>query len=198
MSASDLICLNAYYMIARPVFLVSVAHGQRDNIFPMDLVGSVSSGEFMLALRATSPAIELMEGSRQLALCAAPAAQAQAVYSLGGHHRRQSINLNELPFSMCGSPILGLPVLADATMVREVSIRAVHRIGSHVLFVSSIIHESGQAKEQLAHVSGMYAEWLSRHGRPVSQVRERSPSVRYIRMTSQPTTASGNSTLTKK
>ena len=170
MSAADLVCLNAYYIAPRPVFLVSVAHLGSDNLFPMDLVGSLSSGEFTLALRSTSPAIELMEGSRRLALCDAPAAHIKAIYALAAHHRRKSIDMDALPFPMRPSPVFGLPVIADAQLVREVAIQDVHRIGSHVLFISTIIQESGRAKDQLAHVSGMYAEWLSRHHRPLRAV----------------------------
>jgi flavin reductase (DIM6/NTAB) family NADH-FMN oxidoreductase RutF len=136
----------------------------------MDLIGNVSSGELMLALRATSPAVELMERSRRVAMSAAPAREKEAIYALGAHHRLPSIDLNKLLFSMRPSPVLGLPVLANGEMVREVAIQDVHRVGSHVLFVGSIIHESGQTEEQLGHVSGMYAEWLSRHHRPMRPV----------------------------
>jgi flavin reductase (DIM6/NTAB) family NADH-FMN oxidoreductase RutF len=170
MSASDLICLNAYYIVQRPVFLVSVAHEGSDNFFPMDLVGKLSSGEFMLALRATSPAIELMERSRQLALSAAPAVHIQATYALGAHHRRRSVDLGALPFRTQPSPEFGLPVIADAERVIEVAIQETHRIGSHVLFVSRVIHDSGRAETQLAHVSSMYAEWRSRHHQPLPTV----------------------------
>src|SRR5262249_47614408 len=71
MSAADLRALNAYYITARPVYLVGVAHKDRVNLFPMDLVGPVSSGDFLLALRATSPAVEVMEASRCIAMSGA-------------------------------------------------------------------------------------------------------------------------------
>jgi flavin reductase (DIM6/NTAB) family NADH-FMN oxidoreductase RutF len=170
MSAGDLICLNAYYIFPRPVFLVSVEYGGRKNIFPMDLVGEISTGEFMLALRTTSPAIELMEGSRQVALSAPPAAQVQAVYALGANHRNLPADWEDLPIPTRESPTFGLPVLAGDALVLELSIREIHRTGSHFLFVGSIVHQSGQTTDQLAHVSGMYAEWLGRRGRALRDV----------------------------
>ena len=172
MTARDLICLNAYYLVPRPVFLISVAYAGRDNLFPMDLIGNVSSGELMLALRATSPAVELMERSRQVAMSAAPAREKEAIYALGAQHRLPSIDLNKLRFSMRPSPVLGLPILANGEMVREVAIQDVHRVGSHVLFVGSIIHESGQTEQQHGqqhhqtgrHVKGMQANQRVKSG----------------------------------
>jgi len=166
MSASDLRCLNVYYMWPRPVYLIGVAAGDRSNLFPMDLVGRVDARHFLLALRATSPAIELMETSRVIAMSAAPADQLRAVYALGAHHRVPSVDTSGLPFAVMRSARHALPVLSTG-FTRELSVQEVHRLGSHVLFVCRVDVEQGAAPRQLAHISLMYAEWLARHGRPV-------------------------------
>jgi flavin reductase (DIM6/NTAB) family NADH-FMN oxidoreductase RutF len=166
MSASDLRCLNAYYMVPRPVYLVSVEHGGRVNMFPMDLVGSIASGEFLFALRATSPSIELIERSHRVAMSAAPASLLRAVYDLGRQHGLNTIDISTLPFGVRSSSAFGLPVLADNGLVREISVRQVHRVGSHVVFVGDIEKEEGRTVDRLAHISAMYAEWLHRAGRP--------------------------------
>jgi flavin reductase (DIM6/NTAB) family NADH-FMN oxidoreductase RutF len=165
MSASDLRCLNVYYMWPRPVYLIGVAAGDRSNLFPMDLVGRVDASHFLLALRATSPAIALMETSRVIAMSAAPADQLRTVYALGAHHRKESVDTSALPFPLVRSARHGLPVLSTG-FTRELSVREVHRIGSHVLFVCRVDAEQGVAPRQLAHISFMYAEWLARQGRP--------------------------------
>jgi flavin reductase (DIM6/NTAB) family NADH-FMN oxidoreductase RutF len=167
MSARDLRALNAYYIVARPVYLVGVAHEDRVNLFPMDLVGAVSSGEFLLALRATSPAIALMEASRRIAMSGAPAVHLRAIYALGAQHHKSTVDLNGLTFPVARSMLYGLPVLAQDGLVRELSVQQIHRIGSHVLFVSRVDREAGRTEEQLAHVSGMYAERLSRKKHPL-------------------------------
>jgi len=167
MSASDLRCLNAYYIAPRPVYLVSVAHDDRTNVFPMDLVGPVSSGEFLLALRATSPSIEIIETSRQIAMSGAPANRLAAIYALGAHHHESSVDLSILPFVFERSELFKLPVLSGMGLVRELSVKEVHRFGSHVLFVARIERDAGRTEEQLAHVSGMYAEHLATQGRPM-------------------------------
>lgn len=163
MTAADLRCLNAYYIHARPVYLVAVAHGGRNNVFPMDLVGPLSSGEFLLALRATSPAIALLEGSRRVALSGAPGHQRAAVYALGAHHRKETVDVGALPFAFAPSPCFALPSIGGG-LVREIEIGDVHRHGSHVLFVGRVANEAGATPRQLAHVSAMYAEWAARRG----------------------------------
>jgi flavin reductase (DIM6/NTAB) family NADH-FMN oxidoreductase RutF len=136
----------------------------------MDLVGAVKSGEFLLALRATSPSIEIIEASRRIAMSGAPANRLSAIYALGAHHRASSVDVNALPFEFEDSELFNLPVLSGLGLVRELSVREVHRIGSHVLFVTRVEREAGQTEEQLAHVSGMYAEHLAKLGRPMRRL----------------------------
>jgi len=94
----------------------------------------------------------------------APSDNLKAVYDLGAHHRAESINMSDLPFAMRMSDLFGLPVLAENGLVRELAVREVHRVGSHVLFITRVMSEQGHTDRQLAHVSGMYAEWLASHG----------------------------------
>lgn len=168
MSAADLRCLNVYYTWPRRVFLIGVEFEGRTNIFPMDLVGRVSRDDFTLALRATSPAIELMERSRAIVMSAAPAEHLAEVYALGVHHRKPSVDTSALPFDVRASPLHGLPALAQG-FTRELTVRAVHRVGSHVLFVCRVDAEQGATPRQIAHVSQMYAEWLAKRGRVVDR-----------------------------
>ena len=158
MTASDLRAINVYYMRPRPVSLVTVIDGDASNIFPMDLIGPVSSGHFLLALRTTSPAVALMSHVRRVAVSAVPAAFKHAAYALGKHHRERSVDFGRLPFPTTASPEFGLPVPADALVVRELAIREVHTVGSHTLFVTEIEREtSGLAGEALCHIASPYA-----------------------------------------
>ena len=169
MSAADLRCLNIYYTWPRRVFLVGVGAGERTNLFPMDLVGRADPEHFLLALRASSPAIELMEASRVIAMSGAPAEQLGAIYALGAHHRKASVDTSALPFPVRRSPLHGLPILTEG-FTRELTVQHVHRVGSHVLFVCRVDDEKGATRRQLGHVSLMYAEWRAKRGRPVETV----------------------------
>jgi flavin reductase (DIM6/NTAB) family NADH-FMN oxidoreductase RutF len=158
MTAADLRAINVYYIRPRPVSLVTVVDGDASNIFPMDLIGPVSSGHFLLALRSTSPAIALMSHIRRVAVSAAPASFKKAAYALGAHHRERSIDLGRLPFPTVASPEFGLPVPADALVVRELAIRDIHTVGSHTLFVTDIVRETpGKAGDALCHIASPYA-----------------------------------------
>lgn len=155
MSPADLRALNVYYMRPRPVSLVTVIDGGQSDLFPMDLIGSVSSGNFLMALRSTSPAIPLMSSSRRIAVSAVPASFKAAAYALGKHHERLCVDWGTLPFTTVGSPALGLPVPRDAMLVRELEIREVHRINSHTFFVTDVVRETrGDEGPAFCHMAG--------------------------------------------
>ncbi len=156
MTPADLRALNVYYMRPRPVSLVTVIDGGQSDLFPMDLIGSVSSGNFLMALRSTSPAIPLMSNSRRIAVSAVPASFKTAAYALGKHHERMCVDWGKLPFTTVASPALGLTVPRDAMLVRELEIREVHRIHSHTFFVTDVVRETRGGNEEPAfcHMAG--------------------------------------------
>jgi flavin reductase (DIM6/NTAB) family NADH-FMN oxidoreductase RutF len=167
MSFPDLRALNAFYVLPRPVFLVSVAAGERSNLFPMDLVTTLGRDGFVLALRRTSPSIETMCASRRVVISAAPAALKETVYRLGAHHKTASMDWNTLPFPLAPSSVYGIPRPADSPIVNELHIAAFDEIGSHMLFRCRIVsQEIGDDMPQLCHVSDMYARWRERQGTP--------------------------------
>ena len=158
MTRRDLRAINVYYMRPRPVSLITVVHGDASNIFPMDLVGTVSAGNCLLALRTTSPAVELMAQSRCVAMSGIPASFEQAAYALGAHHRQHSIEWASLPFPTRPSPHFGLPVPREALTICELAIREVHTVGSHTLFVTESVGETqGPDLPALCHIAGPYA-----------------------------------------
>jgi flavin reductase (DIM6/NTAB) family NADH-FMN oxidoreductase RutF len=167
MSYPDLRALNVFYVLPRPVFLVSVADGERSNMFPMDLVAPVGADSFLLALRRTSPSVETMCACRRVVVSGAPATFKEIAYRLGSHHKKSSIDWATLPFALVSSTEFGIPRPVDATIVRELQIEQFHEISSHMLFQSRIVSQQVTSDApQLCHVSDMYARWRQRHGRP--------------------------------
>lgn len=163
MVPSELLGLYVFYCVPRPVFLVSVAFEGASNIFPMDLVGSMRDGLFLLALRSTSPAIRLMTGSRRLALTAVPFEEKDVAYRLGTHHKKETIEWDALPFPGVPSPLFGLRVPSSALGVREVEVVATELVGTHVLFVTRIVgEERWRPGRQLCHIPGVLREYLTR------------------------------------
>lgn len=167
MSFADLRALNVFYMMPRPVYLISTVHADASNIFPMDLVGPLGEGMFLLALRLTSPSVELMRESGRIVAAGAPAAVKQAVYQLGNHHKKRSIDWDTLPVAVEPSPKFGIPTPSGPLGVRELEVIHSEPIGSHMLFVTTVAAQSsGADTPQLCHVSDMYAHWRAKHGRP--------------------------------
>jgi flavin reductase (DIM6/NTAB) family NADH-FMN oxidoreductase RutF len=167
MDFADLKALNVFYMMPRPVYLVTVIDEGGDNLFPMDLVGPLGDELFLLALRRTSPSIAPMREGRRIVLSGMPARLKEAVYRLGAHHKEAGIDWRALELATRPSPLFGWPVPADALDGRELEVLQSEAIGSHVLFVTRV---AGQARfgdePQLCHVSDMYARWRSAQCRP--------------------------------
>lgn len=162
----DLRALNVFYMMPRPVHLVSVVHGDASNIFPMDLVGPLGGDTFLMALRRTSPSIQPMRAGRRVVVSGAPGDWKTEVYALGRHHRERSIDWGALPFPVEPSPVFGIPAPAGALRVRELEVRHAEEVGSHVFFVTHVVGDEVRSDApQLCHVSDMYARWRRAHGR---------------------------------
>jgi flavin reductase (DIM6/NTAB) family NADH-FMN oxidoreductase RutF len=167
MTFPDLRALNVFYMMPRPVYLVSVAHLDASNIFPMDLVGPLGDGTFLLALRLTSPAVELMRRGGRIVVSGVPAELKETAYRLAAHHKQRSIGWDALPFPVTASPVFSIPVPAEALRVRELQVLRSEAVGSHMFFITSIVSDSTRSNGlQLCHVSDMYARWRAVRGRP--------------------------------
>ncbi len=156
-----------FYICPRPVVLVSVDDGSHSNLFPMDLIGPVSSERFTLALRSTSPSIPTMKRARRVALSDVPARDYATAYKLGIHHKNAMVDWNSLPFTIQRSRDFSLPYPAIALRVREIEILDFDTIGSHTFFVTQIASEHPARDEaQFFHTSGIYQHFRSCNGRP--------------------------------
>lgn len=154
MTHPDIRASHVFYICPRPVVLVTVDHQGAGNMFPMDLIGPTDSPWFSMALRLTSPAVELIRQSRRLALASAPFSYKEIAYQLGEHHRQLSIDWKSLPFPLQPSPEFRLPVAQAALRVREMQIEEFHTIGSHMLFLTSPVSDTRReppVEKQLFH-----------------------------------------------
>jgi flavin reductase (DIM6/NTAB) family NADH-FMN oxidoreductase RutF len=168
MTSGGLRASYVFYICPRPVVLVTVVHGNAGNMFPMDLIGPTDSPWYSMALRKTSPAVRLMVESRRMALSSAPFTYKDIAYDLGKHHKLASIDWAELPFPTESSPLFRLPVPSAALKIREVEVREVHDVGSHMLFITSIVRETvpqavsnGAGGPQLFHAFSSYRQYLA-------------------------------------
>jgi len=159
-----------FYICPRPVVLVSVEHEGTDNIFPMDLIGPTDSCWFSMALRTTSPAVQLMQQSRRMALASVPFTYREIAYDLGKHHKIAKIDWEQLPFDTTESPLFGLKVPQAALRVREVRVKDFRVVGSHCLFITSVERDTvprrlseGLEGLQLFHTFTSHRQYHSRY-----------------------------------
>lgn len=154
MSVADLRSSWVFYICPRPVVLVSVEHEGASNIFPMDLIGPTNSPWFTMALRNTSPAVQLMKQSRRMALASIPFDCHAVVYTLGKHHALANVDWTAIPLMMTASPLFGLRVPEVALTIREVRVDEFHDVGSHTLFITTIERETLTGNEGLQMFHG--------------------------------------------
>ncbi len=178
MTHPDIRASHVFYICPRPVVLVTVEHEGAGNMFPMDLIGpfprdligpfprdligpfprdligTTDSPWFSMALRLTSPAVELMKQSRRMVLTSAPFSYKDVAYKLGEHHRKARIDWGTLPFATRPSAQFGLPVAEAGLRVREVRVEEWHTVGSHMLFLTSVVSDTSRepsVEKQLFH-----------------------------------------------
>lgn len=154
------------YLRPRPVVLVSVNAPAHRNIFPMDLIGPLERcGLFSLALRSTNVSQPVMREIRQVALSSVPASMKAFVYQLSEHHKQPLENWETLPFPVRASRKFGIPTVAAALQVRELSILHSEEIGLHTFFLCRIAAEEPLAHgEQLHHTAGYHQVYRRKRG----------------------------------
>lgn len=167
MRCMDIPRLWVFYIRPRPVVLVTVRSDGESNIFPMDLIGPTGTPFFSLSLRTASPSIGAITATRRVALSEVGLDQTQIVYELGKHHRSFSADWSRLSSRVFPSPRFGLPVPDFALRVREMTVEAVHEVGSHSVFLCRPVSDEQVASGPvLHHVHGSFEAYRQRSGRP--------------------------------
>jgi flavin reductase (DIM6/NTAB) family NADH-FMN oxidoreductase RutF len=160
------------YLCPKPVVLVSVNTDGHHNIFPMDLVGPLDRiGYFSLALRTTNVSVPILREARRVALSHVPATMKQVVYRLSEHHKQALTDWNVLPFPVRPSREFGIPVVAEARRVQELTIVHSQEIGLHTFFVCCVVSdEAGALVGQLHHTAGFHQAHRRRRRVPFDEV----------------------------
>jgi len=143
-----------------PVSLVSLADEAGGNIFPMNLMGDLGNGYFAFALKDSRRAAHLVERTGCIALSSVPLSQASLAYQLAINHTKESIEWGQLPFATKESTTFNIPVPVFAQRVREMEVRKVRSIGSHILFLARIVRDETFSENLgLCVIHGFYQAW---------------------------------------
>jgi flavin reductase (DIM6/NTAB) family NADH-FMN oxidoreductase RutF len=158
-------CNAVTFICPRPVVLVSLLDGDRGNIFPMNLMGTVGRDYLVFALNSKRQAAPLVGQLGQLAISSIPFNQAPTVRQLGKNHRQQSIDWEKLPFRTQRSKVLHIPVPEFALRVRELKVQYARPLGSHTFFVTRIVGEEVHADgPEFCMIHGLYEARRRRNG----------------------------------
>ena len=148
-----------------PVALGSVQSDSGGNMFTMNIMGSAGRGYFTFALKNSRTPAHLVERVGRIAVSNIPFCRGPLAFQMAANHTKESIDWNELPFSLARSKTFGFPVPEFATRVRELQVERVLKIGSHTLFVAAVMDESVCSYEpELCVIHGFYQEWRIRSG----------------------------------
>jgi flavin reductase (DIM6/NTAB) family NADH-FMN oxidoreductase RutF len=165
MTRRDRLAFEVLYICPRPVVLVSVRYGDADNLFPMDLIGPAGGPHFVMALRSTSPSVELMTGSGRMSIADVPLEDSREAIRLGDRHKMARMDWDALPFETDRSPQHGFRVPAGALRVRDLVVRGARPVGSHTVFVTEVVAEQRRREGlQMCTVSGPYYRYLRMRG----------------------------------
>jgi flavin reductase (DIM6/NTAB) family NADH-FMN oxidoreductase RutF len=168
MSTCEAHAMIAAFICPRPVMLVSAVSGNRNNIFPMNLLGNVGDGYFAFALDSTRLAAPLVADAGAVALSSIPMEHSELARQLGKNHKRETISWKQLPFPTTPSIALGIPVPGFASRVIEMQIETTRNLGSHTFFVARVIRDERHSDgAQFFMVHGIYQSWrLANHHEP--------------------------------
>jgi flavin reductase (DIM6/NTAB) family NADH-FMN oxidoreductase RutF len=164
--------LMVSYLCPRPVVLVSVDTETHRNIFPMDLIGPLAhAGLFTLALRSSNVSEGVMRDVGRVALSHPPASMKAEVYGLARHHKDALARWEDLSLPVVPSGEFGIPALASALRVQELTIVHSVVVGSHTFFVARVASsELRHAGAQLHHTAGFHQYERTRRGMPFPEV----------------------------
>ena len=136
----DLFCLWMLYCIPKPLGFVSYQEDRQANLFPVDYLGCIASGHYLVSISTARPFIPLIKKSRKLAISTLPLDQSEMIKPLSRHHRVASVDWNEVPLSVTPSKQYGIPTPSNAITVREVEVEQVYDLPAHTLFVTKTTH----------------------------------------------------------
>lgn len=137
----------------------------------MDLIGPLTrSGLYSLALRSTNVSAQVMRETGRVALSCIPAGMKPMAYQLSAHHKVPLKGWDELPFPVRPSRELGIPAVASALCVHELTLLHSQEIGSHTFFLGRIVSDEPLAHgEQLHHTPGYYQTYRRRQDMPFAE-----------------------------
>jgi flavin reductase (DIM6/NTAB) family NADH-FMN oxidoreductase RutF len=160
----------AVYSFPRRVVLVIVRHQEYLNMFPMDFQGVVSeSRHFVLGLRHSNRAVEMMRKAQKVVVCEMPADSRPWLYEMGQYHSITPPSIEALRIKTTASAQFGFPVPVIALGYREIRLARAFSLGSHMLLFGETEYELPAIDApRLYHIHLLHKLLTERFGKPYS------------------------------
>lgn len=143
-----------------PILLTSVGSKENGNIFPMNLCGDLGNGYFGFALRTERVAGTLVQEAGHVAISSVPEEEGYLAYRMAGHHTKQTIDWEQLPFATKPSKKFHIPVPEFAQRVRELEVETSVAIGTHRFFIARIVEDQRFCEGPgFCSIHGFYQYW---------------------------------------
>lgn len=124
----------AAYSYPRRIRVISFRQDDYYNIFPMDLLGDISTcNRYVFGLRHSNVALDKIIATGKLVVAEVPFDQKDTIYRLGAHHSSSPPSLNTLPFKTVLSKNHGCYIPDWALSYREINVLRTINLGSHML-----------------------------------------------------------------
>ena len=157
----------AAYSYPRRVRLVSFQEGNWYNIFPMDLVGDLSScGRYVFGLRHSNVTLARMIEAKKIVVSEIPYEYKDIIYQLGKYHRKPLSEIGT-PFGVIQTEFFRFPVPEWANGYKEISISNCLNLGSHMLLWGEVMNNRNLSKPHghLFHIHFLHYLHQVRRGR---------------------------------
>jgi hypothetical protein len=157
----------AAYSYPRRIRVISFRQDDYFNIFPMDLLGDISTcNRYVFGLRHSNIALNKIIATGKLVVAEAPFEQKEAIYRLGAHHSANPPALHTLPFKTIQSKDHGFHIPDWALSYREIHILRTINLGSHMLLwgASSCEQTLQQPTSNLYLVHFLHHLYQKEHG----------------------------------
>lgn len=130
------------YSFPRRVRLVSFKEEDYFNIFPMDLLGEISSSKkYVFGLRHTNITLAKIIEAGKVVVSEISSDHKKIIYQLGKHHSSNPPSLSSLSFKTIPSVQFGFPVAIWTERYKEIRIIKTIDLGSHMLMWGEVINE---------------------------------------------------------
>ena len=154
------------YAVPRTISMVTVSDGEKFNLFPTDLHGSINQDYYVDSLRIDGNAGKQVESAGRMIISEVDAQFFREAYSLGKNHMADLQLPVQFPFSDIHSEKFNLLIPQHAISYRELELERTKDFGIHRFYFFNVIHQKKIKTESLtlAHVHRYVAEWRRKNG----------------------------------